>query len=181
MTATPPEPAPGERPPPGQLRASDADRHQVAERLRFALDEGRLDLLEYDERLKSTYAARTYDELNDLVADLPAVSAMALRKEQLPAPPPRPGLARRVGGTLAQPAWRSWAGTGVILITIWLVTSIASSDLLFFWPMFPLGIWGAVLIAGTIWGARDDGQGRQPDREGGDKPGRHGDAAGEHG
>jgi hypothetical protein len=190
MTATSPDPAPADKPPPGQLRASDADRHQIAERLQAALEEGRLELLEYDERLKSAYAARTYDELNELIADLPPASAVELHKTSQPVPqaPPRPGVARRLGGTLAQPHWRSWAGTGVILLTIWLVTSIASREALFFWPMFPLGIWGAVLVAGTIWGDGDAGgkKGhRRPERDSGhgerrdSRPG--GTAAGEPG
>src|SRR5687768_14423487 len=54
-----------------EMRAADADRQQVAERLRQALDEGRLDLNEYDERLQRAYAARTYGDLEPLLADLP--------------------------------------------------------------------------------------------------------------
>ncbi|MCZ9342970.1 DUF1707 domain-containing protein, partial [Streptomyces sp. TRM76130] len=41
------------------LRASDADRERVAEVLRDALAEGRLDMAEFEERLDATYAART--------------------------------------------------------------------------------------------------------------------------
>ncbi|GAA2007247.1 DUF1707 SHOCT-like domain-containing protein [Nocardioides kribbensis] len=36
------------------LRISDAERHQVAEHLRRAAGEGRLDLEELDERLEAT-------------------------------------------------------------------------------------------------------------------------------
>jgi hypothetical protein len=43
-----------------ELRASDADREQVAEVLRDALAEGRLDMEEFEERLEATYKARTY-------------------------------------------------------------------------------------------------------------------------
>lgn len=53
------------------LRASDADRDQVAERLRKAMAEGRLSPDELDERLGATFAARTYGELSALVHDLP--------------------------------------------------------------------------------------------------------------
>src|SRR3954451_20407092 len=53
------------------MRAADADRHQVAEQLKASLDEGRLSLSEYDERVRDAYAARTYAELLMLVADLP--------------------------------------------------------------------------------------------------------------
>ncbi|MFJ1746037.1 DUF1707 domain-containing protein [Streptomyces sp. NPDC088116] len=53
-------------------RASDAEREQVAERLREAVAEGRLDMEEFDERLGAAYKARTHGELVPLVRDLPA-------------------------------------------------------------------------------------------------------------
>lgn len=53
-----------------RLRASDADREQIAELLRTAVGEGRIDFAEFEERLTATYAARTYGELEPLVADL---------------------------------------------------------------------------------------------------------------
>src|SRR3712207_5042198 len=57
---------------PAQLRISDAERHQVAEILRQAAGEGRLDLEELDERLEATYAARTYADLVPITLDLPS-------------------------------------------------------------------------------------------------------------
>ena len=57
---------------PSQLRISDAERHQVAEILREAAGEGRLDLDELDTRLEATYAARTYADLVPITVDLPA-------------------------------------------------------------------------------------------------------------
>ncbi len=57
---------------PAQLRISDEDRHQVAEILRQAAGEGRLDLEELDQRLEQTYAARTYADLVPITLDLPA-------------------------------------------------------------------------------------------------------------
>jgi len=57
---------------PAQLRISDADRHRVAEILREAAGEGRLDLDELDQRLEATYAARTYADLVPITLDLPA-------------------------------------------------------------------------------------------------------------
>ncbi|POX47902.1 hypothetical protein C3489_28515 [Streptomyces sp. Ru71] len=59
------------------LRASDADRERVAEILRDALAEGRLDMTEFEERLDATYKARTYGELAPLTRDLPAAGAPA--------------------------------------------------------------------------------------------------------
>jgi hypothetical protein len=59
-------------PGPPALRASDADRERVAELLRDAGGDGRLDLEELDERLHAAYAARTHEELARLTADLGA-------------------------------------------------------------------------------------------------------------
>ena len=52
------------------LRASDFDREFVVEQLRDALDEGRLDLSEYDDRVRGAYAAKTYGELREPLDDL---------------------------------------------------------------------------------------------------------------
>jgi hypothetical protein len=54
------------------LRASDADRDAVAERLRRAAVEGRLEPDELEQRLHAALRARTYGELDRLLADLPA-------------------------------------------------------------------------------------------------------------
>lgn len=56
------------------LRASDADRDRIAERLRHATAEGRLMAEELEERLERTFAARTYGELDEVVADLPGAT-----------------------------------------------------------------------------------------------------------
>ncbi|MEV0222368.1 DUF1707 domain-containing protein [Streptomyces sp. NPDC050704] len=60
-----------------ELRASDADREQVAEVLRDALAEGRLDMEEFEERLEATYKARTYKELAPITRDLPGPGVAA--------------------------------------------------------------------------------------------------------
>lgn len=59
------------RPNTPELRISDHDRHQVAEILRHAAGEGRIDLEELEERLEATYAAKTYGDLVPITADLP--------------------------------------------------------------------------------------------------------------
>ncbi|AQT72663.1 MULTISPECIES: DUF1707 SHOCT-like domain-containing protein, partial [Streptomyces] len=60
-----------------ELRASDADRDRVVERLRDAVAEGRLDMEEFEERLEAAYKSRTYAELEPLTADLPAAPGPA--------------------------------------------------------------------------------------------------------
>jgi len=56
---------------PAAQRAGDADRDAVAEMLRVAAGEGRIDLSELEERLGLLNRAKTYGELDLLVADLP--------------------------------------------------------------------------------------------------------------
>ena len=68
------------------LRAADADRERVAEVLRDALAEGRLDMAEFEERLEQTYQARTYGELAPITRDLPVAGVtpppvVSLRKD----------------------------------------------------------------------------------------------------
>jgi Domain of unknown function (DUF1707) len=66
------------------LRASDADREQIAERLRKATAEGRLVAEELEERLEAAFTARTYGELDAVVADLPSAP---VRRRERPGPP----------------------------------------------------------------------------------------------
>jgi Domain of unknown function (DUF1707)/Domain of unknown function (DUF4190) len=56
----------------GKMRAADADRDRVVELLNVAFSEGRLAKDEYDDRLENAFAARTYADLDQIVADLPA-------------------------------------------------------------------------------------------------------------
>jgi Domain of unknown function (DUF1707) len=53
------------------VRASDADRERIAERLRTGHAEGRLDMEEFQQRLGDCYEAKTFGQLRDLVSDLP--------------------------------------------------------------------------------------------------------------
>lgn len=54
------------------LRASDSDRERVAAVVREAAAEGRIGLDEVDERLSAVFAAKTYGQLAEVTADLPA-------------------------------------------------------------------------------------------------------------
>jgi len=60
-----------------QTLASDADRDTAVGLLNAAWAEGRLTADEYDQRLSAAYAARTWQQLGQLTADLPAPSAAA--------------------------------------------------------------------------------------------------------
>jgi hypothetical protein len=81
---------PARRVTPGGLRASDAERHRAVEVLRVAAGEGRLTIEELEERIEAAYHAKTLDELDALVADLPdpGVPAPAADLASAPGRPP---------------------------------------------------------------------------------------------
>jgi hypothetical protein len=82
MQAEPPERRPPARTDPAAMRISDEDRHKVAEVLRTAAGEGRIDLDELEERLEATFHAKTYGELVPITVDLPVAG------QPFPLPPP---------------------------------------------------------------------------------------------
>ncbi len=86
--AAPARPAPGGP----RTRASDADRDRTAGQLSAAFAEGRLTADEHDQRLSAAYAARTWQQLRQLAADLPAPAGTAT--ERSPAPAMFEGAAR---------------------------------------------------------------------------------------
>jgi hypothetical protein len=87
--------------PDGDIRASDAEREQVAAELGRAVGEGRLTLTEFSDRVEQAHAARTRAELAPLTADLPD-AASHLR----PAGPPRTSWqVSLLGGVSRQGSW----------------------------------------------------------------------------
>ncbi|MGA2829714.1 MAG: DUF1707 domain-containing protein [Streptosporangiaceae bacterium] len=59
------------------LRASHEDRDRIVDLLRVSAGDGRLSIDELDERVGAALTARTYGELEALVADLPATPGAA--------------------------------------------------------------------------------------------------------
>ncbi len=75
-----------------EMRISDNDRQTAADRLRAALNEGRLPVAEYDDRLGRLYQASTYGDVAVLFADLPSQqpvmqNAMPQMAQPMMAPP----------------------------------------------------------------------------------------------
>ena len=86
-----------------EMRASDADRDRIAAVLRDAHADGRLAQDELLERLGSTYEARTYGELDQLIADLPGQHG-SLRPGRQVDPPPARLPCHRLGARPVAPA-----------------------------------------------------------------------------
>jgi Domain of unknown function (DUF1707) len=113
-----------------RLRASDADRERTAQLLREHHAVGRLTVEEFNERLEKTFGARTLGELDELLADLPAIDLY-----RLPSAGIRP-VARRRRPDLARPAdssvlplysapWITWAAGSAVLVALWLAVGVA--------------------------------------------------------
>ena len=144
------------------MRAGDADRQAVADRLKTALDEGRLDLNEYDERLQRTYAAKTYADLDGLLDDLPGTvppqrsQVSAYRPPRAPAAS-APAPAGRVNTAMS---WIGpYGGVVAVCILIWAISSISSGHLEYFWP-----VWMLIPLVLGVFG-RAAGSGGGPGRE----------------
>lgn len=159
--APPPMEAPPstEAPLPTELRASHGDRELVADRLRAALDEGRLTLAEYDERVGIAYGAITYADLNKLLTDLPTqTGVLEIRPPSAtaaPAPagkavrPARPRKRRRMPLAMSI-LWTIWGGVTGINVAVWAIVEATTAGDTYFWPIWVGGPTGAALAATTI-------------------------------
>jgi hypothetical protein len=170
-----------------ELRAADVDRTFVAERLKGALNEGRLSLSEYDERLQQTYAAKTYGDLDRVMGDLPHPASARDSQvvptagppggwQQVPATPSYasayPSPDRRAVPRWLAAVWGAWLIAVSVNVVIWLLVSLSAAEVVYFWPMWVAGPWGAVLLAMTVSGLMRGEPHRPPDQQAADRSGR---------
>lgn len=128
---------------PEDMRISDAERGKVQHRLSQAHDIGQLDLGEFDERVRSVWAARTRGELERITSDLPA--------------PPPPAGRRQVfsdtdGGTAMRVLTIIWASLAAVNLVVWLLIG-ASAEWVYAWWLWvavPPGVALAVLYLAGI-------------------------------
>ena len=149
----------------GKLRISNADRDKAVERLQQALDEGRIELSEFDERTKATYEAKTNAELERLFEDLPADRAEDKAVHTVDLTPEEraereAAIQERVHGhhhggpgpLHGMPAMRGLVFVGGITTAIWAVASVAQGEPQYFWPIWP--ILGLAIAACMQWMGR---------------------------
>ncbi len=143
-------------------RVSEDDRDRVIEQLKTALEQGRLSLSEYDDRISRAAAARTHGDLIPLYADL-----MATRPEDAAALSGSVSGDTSLGGaSLAAPTeaatpqvrafpvwlrvvWMVWLTVVLINVTVWLLVVISTGDVPYFWPMWVAGPTAAALVGVT--------------------------------
>jgi hypothetical protein len=148
-----------------KMRASDADRQEVIERLRTALDEGRLKMEEYIDRVGHASEAVTYGDLAPLCADLPESGAVVRPDPRPPAPatpPPAPPVRASRGGmpTPLKVLWTIWGAAVSVNLVIWFIVSVSAHHLIYLWPVWVAGPWGAILLAVSVGTAQIRRSGR---------------------
>ncbi len=107
-----------------EFRASDADRDRIADVLREALAEGRLQPEEHAERIDAVYRAKTLGELEPLVRDLPAApvrgaapaGAHAAEADWPRAAPESENLMAIFGGSVRKGRWRVRRRTNALAV-----------------------------------------------------------------
>ena len=142
------------------LRAADADREAVAELLSDALAKGRLDVVEFGDRLDRAFAARTVGELVALTSDLPRPSV----RQSFPA------ARSRWVTVLLWLAWSMWSVLAAGTVALWLLLAMLAG----FtepWPLWLASFWGIVLIVVTV--STRPCRGRRPLRRGASRPAYH--------
>src|SRR6201994_1853714 len=102
-------------------RAADTDRIQIAQLLAYAAEQGRLQMTDYEDRLTKAYAATTYEELDQLSADLPG-AVISPRRGGKPNPAPSMLLLALMSGFERRGRWNvpkklttvTFCGSGVL-------------------------------------------------------------------
>jgi len=113
------------------LRVSDAERDAAAETLRREHVNGRLDVTEFQERLDRCFAAKTYADLDALVADLPGNAPVRTRRPLIP---------------------QRWP---VVLVPLLVVAAIVASHGRALWLVFPFFCFFVVRpLLWRSWGGR---------------------------
>lgn len=130
-----------------ELRASDADRENVAKALQEHFAQGRLDSDEFQTRMDSVYAAKTMGELVPLTRDLPARDLNRL--------PERAAQPDQKRAALRHPVyvipWSVWAGVSTLNFAIWaIVSAAAGGEAVYPWWIWVAGPWGAVMFFVTL-------------------------------
>jgi hypothetical protein len=134
-----------------KIRASDRDRQQVVDRLRSALEDGRLTMDEYVDRMEAAYQAATYGDLAPLCADLPAPAPVITGPQTAAAAAP-PAVSSRAGCLASLPTalrvlWIKWLAVVSVNVVVWALVSGTGGHLAYPWPIWVAGPWGAALFA----------------------------------
>ncbi|BDT96708.1 MULTISPECIES: DUF1707 SHOCT-like domain-containing protein [Nocardia] len=123
-------------------RASNAERDAVVRLLGRHMADGRLDLPEYDQRVAQVYATTDREDLRSVLSDLPDLGKDAAAPA---AARPRIPIWQRIEGS-------TWLGVSLLVLVIWGAISLSVGAFTYFWPIWVIGPWGAVLAFRMVAG-----------------------------
>ena len=133
-----------------EIRAGDADREEVIERLRIHVTDGHLSMDEFEDRVALVWMARTFGDLDRVTDDLPVPATTQPPSPRRPSGPPVRHRPPRDEGSTGKAA-ATFAVISLFLIVIWLMTSGFGS---YFWPIWPMMGFGLVIGLKAVNGAR---------------------------
>ena len=112
---------------PEDLRVSDAERQSVADRLRVAQEVGQLDIHEFDERVRSVWAAPARRPARQVFSDTGG------------------GITMRILAII-------WAASLAVNVVVWGLVSATNHDAVYPWPIWlaPAGVVLLVLYVAGI-------------------------------
>ena len=137
------------------MRASDEDRQQIVDLLRTALDDGRLKMDEYVERMGKALEASTYGELAVLHDDLPKSGTVAQRsdmgapdrtRQQASQSPASSGGTFHSLPTALKVLWTIWLAAVSINVVVWVLVGVTTASFPYPWPLWVAGPSGAALF-----------------------------------
>ncbi len=139
-----------------RLRASDADRERTVELLREHHAVGRLTAEEFDGRVDKAFRAATVGELDELLADMPAIDLY-----QLPSAGIRPGPVARAGNrghagldrrgdrrpvSREGTTWGALGAASALLIALWVTVGVTTGGLAWLpWFLLIIVPWGVAI------------------------------------
>jgi len=139
-----------------RIRAADADRERAAALLREHHAAGRLTAEEFHDRMERAMDAKTMGELDELMADLPAIDLYQLPDASLRRQSPRmaqgqsllpheAGSGEVEGLSPATTALVAWATVATALVAIGLITAVLIGAVVPWWAF------AAVPAAAVAW------------------------------
>lgn len=125
-----------------ELRVGNAERASLTEILRSAVDQGYIDLEEYEKRVDILMAAKTVGETEIVLSDLPSYQRVLQAQADAYVP-----------DKLHTPEWIKWLWAGVsipigIVTGVWAFVFFLTGSPQYFWPLWvviPLSVVASVL------------------------------------
>jgi hypothetical protein len=131
---------------PDEVRVTDFQRQEAADRLIRALGDGSLDVVEFDTRVAGAWAATTRGELTDLIGDLPSEAVTRAAEQAL-----RSRRRTDRGYRALRRITLLWLVISGFSLMIWGLSCMGVEHLLYPWCIWVVGPAGGALSGLWFW------------------------------